>query len=57
MLRASILEVSFLVPVSLDLRFDFPTASVHRPVTCLELLFLLENVEEIAVTEEDLLLC
>lgn len=57
MIRASVLEVSFLVPVSLDLRFDFPTASVHRPVTCPELLFLLENVEEIAVTVEDLLLC
>lgn len=57
MIRALVLEVSFLVPVSLDLRFDFPTASVHRPVTCPELLFLLENVEEIELTAEDLLLC
>lgn len=56
MLPASVLEVSFLVPVSLDLRFDFPTTSVYRPATCLELLFLLENAEEMKVTEEKLFL-
>lgn len=44
--------MSFLVLVSLDLRFDFLTASVYRPVTFLKLLFLLENAEEIEVAEE-----
>lgn len=44
--------MSFLVLVSLDLRFDFLTASVYRPMTFLELLFLLENVEEIDVAGE-----
>lgn len=57
MLPASVLEVSFLVPVSLDLHFDFPTTSVYRPATCLELFFLLENAEEMKVTEEKLFLC
>lgn len=56
-LPASVLEVSFLVPVSLDLRFDFPTTSVYRPATRVEFLFLLENAEEMKVTEEKLFLC
>lgn len=56
-LPTSVLEVSFLVPVSLDLRFDFPTTSVYGPATCVEFLFLLENAEEMKVTEEKLFLC
>lgn len=38
--------------MSLDLCFDFLTASVYRPMTFLELLFLLENVEKIEVARE-----
>ena len=49
--------MSFLVLVSLDRPFDFLTGSVYRPVTCLELLFLLENVEKIEVAEEEHCAC
>ena len=45
--------MSFLVLVSLGISFDFLTASVYRPVAFLELLFLLENVKEIEVAEEE----